>query len=247
VPLPTPTGTGPGTSTGSQQPPASPPKTSPSPAPSASPSPSGQPIALVYGGPGVLTGRDDTLERAEYVAAQAGFKVIVVTGPVDPATLNSASVWVQPGGPNLSADSFMNANGMAGQVRDFVSRGGGYVGFCGGAFSAVNNLGLIQGSAWNLDQSTEKVAIDWLGKTRWIHFEHGPYIVLSDPKAEVVGKYATGDVAVVRSHYGKGEVFISGVHPEANSDWPPTYDPDGSDTDLAIGMIREVAAVPAAQ
>lgn len=205
-----------------------------------------RPIALVYGGPGVLTGRDDTLERAEFVAGAAGFKVIEVTGPVDPAVLNSASVWVQPGGPNLSADSYMNGNGMADQVRDFVSRGGGYVGFCGGAFSALNNLGLIPGSAWNLKLPTEKVPVNWLGKIRYIHFEDGPYLILTDKAAEVVGTYANGSIAVARSHYGKGEVFISGVHPEANSDWPPTYDPDGPDVDLAVGMIREVAAVPSA-
>jgi glutamine amidotransferase-like uncharacterized protein len=60
----------------------------------------------------------------------------------------------------------------------------------------------------------------------------------------VVATYANGSTAAARAHYGKGEVFISGVHPEANSDWPPTYDPDGSDVDLAIGMIQEVAALP---
>jgi glutamine amidotransferase-like uncharacterized protein len=203
-----------------------------------------QPIALVYGGPGVLTGPDDTLVRAKFVAAAAGFKVVEVDEPVDPAVLNSASVWIQPGGPNLSADSFMNRNGMADQVRDFVTRGGGYVGFCGGAFSAINNLGLIPGSAWNLKQATEKVPVTWLGKVRYIHFEDGPYLVLTDKSTEVVGTYANGDVAVARGHYGKGEVFISGVHPEAGPDWTPTYDPDGPDTDLAVSMIQEVAAIP---
>ena len=223
------------------------PTVTPTGAPSPSPSPttpSAQPIALVYGGPGVLTGPDDTLERAEFVAGAAGFTVIEVTEPVPTDLLNSASVWVQPGGPNLSADSYMNRNGMAEQVRDFVSRGGGYVGFCGGAFSAVNNLGLIPGSAWNLKQKTGKIPIDWLGKVRYIHFEDGPYILLSDKSTQVVGTYANGLNAAVRGRFGKGEVFISGVHPEASADWPPTWDPDGPDVDLAEGMIREVAAVP---
>jgi glutamine amidotransferase-like uncharacterized protein len=89
------------------------------------------------------------------------------------------------------------------------------------------------------------VPVKWLGVTRYIHFQGGPYIELSDKSAQVVGTYPDGSAAVVKSHYGKGEVFISGVHPEANSDWPPTYDPDGSDVDLAVGMIREVAALPA--
>jgi len=193
----------------------------------------------------VLTGPDDTLIRAEYVAAQAGFTVVVVTEPVSPTVLDGASVWVQPGGPNLSADKFMNGNGMANQVRDFVNRGGGYVGFCGGAFSAVNNLGLIAGSAWNLDQSTGWVPVDWLGTTRDIYFEGGPYIDLTSKTTQVVATYADGKIAAARDHYGNGEVFISGVHPEANMDWAPEPDPDGSQVSIAIGMIREVAAVPA--
>ncbi|MGK5081774.1 BPL-N domain-containing protein [Bdellovibrionota bacterium FG-1] len=243
TPTPTPTPTQTPTSTPSATPtPAA--TASPTPIPTPSASPSLPPIALVYGGPGVLTGEDDTLIRAELVAQAAGFRVIEVTQPVELAVLNSASIWIQPGGPNLYADAFMNRNGMADQVRDFVNRGGGYVGFCGGAFSAVNNLGLIKGSAYNWNHPTEKVAINWLGTTHYIHFEHGPYIVLADKTVEVVGTYPNGWITAVRGHYGKGEVFISGVHPEASETWPPTYDPDGSDVPLAIGMMQEVAAQP---
>jgi glutamine amidotransferase-like uncharacterized protein len=194
----------------------------------------------------VLFGRDDTLARAELVATQAGFKVIEINGRVEPEVLDSASVWVQPGGPNLSADAYMNRTGLADQVRDFVRRGGGYVGFCGGAFSAVNNLGLIAGTAWNWPHATAKIPINWLGSIRYIHFENGPYILPASKTTQVVGTYPDGQIAVLRDFYGKGRVFISGVHPEANSDWPPAYDPDGPDVDLAVAMIRSVAAVPEA-
>lgn len=207
---------------------------------------SGKPIALVYGGPGVLFGTGDTLDMARTVAGQAGFQVITVTEPVSIATLNSASVWIQPGGPNLSADSYMNGNGMADQVRDFVKRGGGYVGFCGGAFSAVNNLDLIPGSAWNLNETTRKIPINWQGSIRYIHFQNGPYMNLSSPATEVIATYANGSVAAARGTYGKGKVFLSGIHPEANKYWPPTYDPDGLDQDLAVSMINYVAALPSA-
>ena len=235
APAPTPTPTATPTPT---------PTPSSHPTPTPTPSTGAPPIALVYSGPGVLTGADDTLELAKHVAVSAGFRVITVDSYVDPSVLNSASVWVQPGGPNLSADSYMNRTGMADQVRDFVHRGGGYVGFCGGAFSAVNNLELIQGSAWNYSATTGKIPIMWLGATRYIHFEHGPYINLSDENVEVIGRYANGSVAAARAAYGRGKVFISGVHPEASGTWPPTRDPDGLDQFLAIGMIQEVAAVP---
>ncbi len=200
-----------------------------------------QPVAIVYGGPGVLPGPDDTLERAGYVADLAGFETVVVDGPVDPELLERASVWVQPGGPNLSADRFMNANGMSRQVRRFVSSGGGYVGFCGGAFSAVNNLGLIRGSAWNYGEETGKIPIDWMGHTRYMHFEHGPYILLSGKEAEAVGLYEDGYVTAARGYYGNGRVFISGVHPEASWGWEPAADPDGLDNDLAIYMLQWAA------
>lgn len=199
-----------------------------------------RPVAIVYGGPGVLPGPDDTLERAVYVAEMAGFEAVIVTEPVDLKLLSRARVWIQPGGPNLSADQHMNANGMSRQVREFVSKGGGYVGFCGGAFSAVNNLGLIKGSAWNYDEWTGKIPILWMGHTRYMHFEHGPYILLSGNKAEAVGLYADDYVTAARGTYGKGRVFISGVHPEASWGWEPAEDPDGLDTDLAIYMIQWV-------
>jgi hypothetical protein len=51
-------------------------------------------------------------------------------------------------------------------------------------------------------------------------------------------------VAAARARYGKGHVFISGPHPEASRYWPPTWDPDGLDNDLAVEMIREVAGRP---
>ena len=221
----------------------------PSPVPSGAPDspPLTPPIALIYGGPGVLTGADDTLELATHVAELAGFETVEVRGRVDTDLLNRASVWVQPGGPNLYADRFMNGNGMTTQVRDFVNRGGGYVGFCGGAYSAMNNLRLIKGSAWRYDEYTMKIPIVWLGAVRFLHFEHGPYIQLAaNANAEVVGRYEDGTIAAARANYGRGKVFISGPHPEASQTWPPIADADGSDQEIAIGMLREVAAVPAA-
>jgi glutamine amidotransferase-like uncharacterized protein len=242
---PTPTPTTSTTPTASPSPTVTPtPRPTPTSTPSPSPTASAKPLALVYGGPGVLTGTDDTLERARAVALAAGFRVLTVTQVVDEAVLSGASVWIQPGGPNLSADAYMNANGMARQVREFVERGGGYVGFCGGAFSAVNNLELIPGSAWNLNQATGKIPVRWLGTTRYLHFEYGPYIILSGSTTEVVATYSNGSVAAARAHYGKGKVFISGPHPEASAYWPPTYDPDGIDNDLAIQMIQYVARRP---
>jgi hypothetical protein len=204
-----------------------------------------KPLAIVYGGPGTLLGPGDTLESALIAAQEAGFETKVITEPVDEATLARARLWVQPGGPNLAADEHMNANGLTLQVREFVRQGGGYVGFCGGAFSAVNNLHLVQGSAWNLGSPTvpAKLPINWQGRTRYLHFEYGPYIQLEDPNFEVIANYPNGEVAAVRGHFGKGEVFITGVHPEAGPGWNPMEDPDGLDHDLAIGMMREVAGL----
>jgi glutamine amidotransferase-like uncharacterized protein len=200
------------------------------------------PLALVYSGPGVLDGVDDTLERAEFVAREAGFQVVRTNKPVPDSLLRKARLWVQPGGPNFEADTYMSNNGMAEQVRSWVQAGGGFVSFCGGTYSAFNSLKLMKGQARTFDAETSKQPIQWFGKLHYIHFETGPYLILHSPTTQVVGTYSDGKVAVARDFYGNGRVFVSGVHPEASPFWSPAEDPDGLDTALAIEMIQWVTA-----
>jgi glutamine amidotransferase-like uncharacterized protein len=200
------------------------------------------PLALIWGGDG--TENDDptgTLNSAVYSARQAGFDVQIVTGDLPTSTFNRASVWIQPGGPNFTQAYDMIAHHLFEQIRTFVAAGGGYVGFCGGAYMAQSQtylgLGLLPGQAPRHGEYTHKTEVNWKGARRFIHFEHGPELVKGNG-IDVVASYAwNGAPAAIRGKYGKGRVFITGAHPEALPDWEPVEDPDGPDIDLAVSMI----------
>lgn len=131
-------------------------------------------------------------------------------------------------------------------IRDFVSNGGSYVGFCLGAYLAGRDPGfgilpkgvdadteISQNDAEVDDERNTVIRVDWTfsngdkeGKTekgRWLYFQDGASIegqVDDKKKGKVLGRYSeSGDVAAYVSGYGKGVVGVVGPHPEATKDW----------------------------
>lgn len=214
-------------------------------------------LALVYKGPGSCP--EQCSESAAHVAELAGYTPVYV-GPTqnDPALFAAAKVWVQPGGHSSEVAKAMSAE-MKQAIRNFVSRGGAYVGFCAGGFYAGESfhhdeegLGLIPGKSIyqnHLDKYDNGVVIEvtWLGKLRDVYWEGGPYFVLRSPnRFEVTAVYPDGRVAGVRGPYGQGRVAVTGFHPEAPAWWRdgvPGTDRDGLDEDIASDMIRWATAV----
>lgn len=202
-------------------------------------------IALVFGGAGTET--DDptgSFAAAMHSAKAAGFIAQAVTEALPRETWNKASVWIQPGGTNFDQAYDMQRTGLFEQVKKFVADGGGYVGWCAGAFMAQSygalGLGLIPGMAWRWSKGAFKTPVRWKGRTRYVHFENGPQLQEVEG-LEVFATYSNGSLAAGKARYGKGKVVISGVHPEALQDWWPEEDPDGLDIDLASEMILEAA------
>lgn len=202
--------------------------------------------AFVFGGDG--TENDDptgTLHSAARAAREAGFQAVIVTEGLPEDVLHRADVWIQPGGPNFTQAYHMQRTGLFQQVKEFVRRGGGFVGFCGGGFMGQSygslGLGLLPGMATKQRMYTQKAEVLWNGRSRFLHFEAGPRFQ-PGPGIEVFATYAwDGAPAAIRGRYGAGKVVLSGPHPEAQSDWEPAEDPDGLDLDLAIEMIRSAA------
>ena len=92
--------------------------------------------ALVWGGPGACT--DGCIDAAVYVTKLAGFDPMIVTPEnFDPSLFETAKVWVQPGGKSGAASNAMGANNRA-VIKKFIENGGGYVGFCAGAFFTIS-------------------------------------------------------------------------------------------------------------
>jgi len=221
-----------------------------------------RPVALIYKGDGACV--DGCSEASAEVAAKAGFEPRFV-GPLDldesstgaevAELFRGARVWIQPGGVAVTAFYTMSRK-LRESIRMFVASGGGYVGFCAGAFMATRKigssryagLGILPGFTApyylspirpNLDYSLP--SLNWGGFRRQVFFEGGPYFYGFQNQAEPVASYDSGEIAAVRAFFGKGRVFVSGPHPEAPLIWTEEdgiKDPDGIDQDLAVQMVR---------
>jgi glutamine amidotransferase PdxT len=228
-----------------------------------------KPLALIYKGPGSCSlDQGDAgesgygcSEAAADVATQAGFRFQYV-GPKDlvenataaqvSALFGNAKVWMQPGGISNTAYYAMTTK-LRNAIVNFVSNGGGYVGFCAGAFLATDWFGIFPGNSHIYHYTPERrdvgyafLSFTWSGQNRKVYFEGGPYLSNVSSKAEIMATFSTGYVAAARSAYGKGRVYISGPHPEAPAIWANEdgiNDPDGSDLDIGASMVTWAAGL----
>ena len=216
--------------------------------------------ALVYSGPGACP--ENCAQAASDMAVRSGLTPVFV-GPsdLDPnstdaekqALFKDVAVWIQPGGTSSTVLTSMTST-MIDALKNFVSTGGGYVGFCAGAFSATQKDGDSSIDGFNIfpglsalyqdSNNADIVNVQWEGKSRYVYWEGGPYLSeLPAGLAEPIAYYPNGQIAAARSSYGSGKVFIAGFHPEAPQQWRTYYgmnDPDGLDYDLVDEMIQWV-------
>ena len=147
-------------------------------------------------------------------------------------TLARYDLYVQPGGGQdipAALDSLGDARAEA--IRDYVAKGGRYLGLCMGAYLADdNNLGLIP---QELDTEAGRpgfevtgiddaaVRVTWDGQPDHVFYQDGPYFPKASPGApyKTLATYHNGDVAAERYAYKKGVVVLSGPHPEAGREW----------------------------
>jgi hypothetical protein len=230
-----------------------------------------KPLALIYKGLGSCSADQGDAgingygcsEASADVATAAGFQYQFI-GPNDldnnstpaqvAAIFQNAKVWIQPGGyANVAA--YTMSDRLQTEIVNFVSKGGGYVGFCAGAFMATDTFGIFSGStalygysAIRADLTYTFESVKWNGVNRSIYFEGGPYFYGYDQTAEVIATYNdSGDTAAVRSTYGSGRVFLTGPHVEAPAIWSQEngiQDPDGSDIDLGVQMLKWASGLP---
>lgn len=212
------------------------------------------PLALVYQGPGAC---ESCSKSAFEMATLAGFRAQFV-GPnqADEKLFAEAKVYLQPGGRSIEAAKAMSPKFMD-SVRYFVKNGGGYVGYCAGAFIAtaeirdegVAGFAIFPGRSWlwlGVSDNPNIISIRWDLSQREMFWEGGPSMDLSQvdlvhKQVDVVATYPDGKIAAARTYFGRGRVFLAGVHPEASQFWRDAaglQDRDGLDWDLAIGMIK---------
>ncbi|WDG40806.1 BPL-N domain-containing protein [Pseudomonas synxantha] len=154
--------------------------------------------------------------------------------PIDitPHTLARYDLYVQPGGGQDipgALDSLGDERAEA--IRDYVAKGGRYLGLCMGAYLADdNNLGLIPHAldteagrpgfeVTGIDDAA--VRVTWAGQADHVFYQDGPYFpkASADAPYKTLATYHNGDVAAARYAYQKGVVVLSGPHPEAGQEW----------------------------
>lgn len=154
-------------------------------------------------------------------------------------------------------------------IKNFISNGGGYVGFCAGAFFTTKYVGLTNTAGLNIVSGTTQeyfpkylngqfnpkyadgllFDISWRSKVVSLYFSKGPFFNIdrTDQKVSVLAYYPTGHAAALFSTYGKGRIAITGLHPEAPQSWRDIYklkDRDGSDYPYAVELIRLATSKP---
>jgi glutamine amidotransferase-like uncharacterized protein len=219
------------------------------------------PVALVYEGPGNCEG--SCSDAAAEIPARMGMRIRFVNAKtIKKADFEDAVLWMQPGGNAIRAARALGPKGLK-LIRDFVEGGGGYVGFCAGAFMTdtttdyagnVPGLGFVPGSQdyfkVQQDEKPVLVNVNWRGKMRKIYFNQGGYFDFQNSKQPltVLGWFENNEgmprvPASVFLNWGHGKVAVMGAHPEATAAWKRTddlEDPDGSDQDIAEEMVRMV-------
>jgi glutamine amidotransferase-like uncharacterized protein len=216
--------------------------------------------ALVYNGYGAC--EEGCAKAAKLMALRAGLRPVFVdeNSITDDSSekqtsdlFNDVAVWVQPGGYSSDVLTAISTK-LRRAIENFVKvQGGGYIGFCAGAFTstffsgdtAILGFNLMSGLSlpYEDEDSMAIIPIHWKHKVRYVYFEGGPYLTSIDADTEVVATYANGKIAAARKEVGKGRVFVTGFHPEAPQWWRDFNhfkDPDGLDYDLVDEMFEWV-------
>lgn len=208
---------------------------------------------MVYAGPGIC--KEGCANAAAQLARSAGMRVRFFRPEKSSiADLQYADVWIQPGGNAIEVTQSGSPDFLQG-LREFVNRGGGYLGFCAGAFLAdkwvnddhtVAGLDILGADTEDYVKSTDPFMflVNWSGQWRHLYFQEGPYFKVEDlTRTRVVATYEDGKPAVLYSKFGHGKIAVSGPHPEAPEAWRKAdglSDNDGLDYDLALEMLRSV-------
>ena len=148
------------------------------------------------------------------------------------SNLNKFDLYIQPGGgQDIPAAYDAIGDEGAEAIRNFVRSGKGFLGLCMGAYLAEKDwIGLIDApldteagrpGAEATDEGDYTLTILWGGKKESAYYQDGPYLNNSSASKGFtpISWYSNGDVAMAAYTYGKGNVVLTGPHPEADESW----------------------------
>jgi hypothetical protein len=223
----------------------------------------GRPVAVVYSddstGP---SDGDDTGAMATMLAATRWNFEVTTAGPNGTMSVRDAlarpevRLYAQPGADGDDDAAFRRQRRDKSAIREFVARGGRYLGICMGGFLAepgffnifpgrVDEYYSSKGASVTTDDPA-LIPILWRGTRREMYFQDGGFMV---PKRKATGidvlaRYTNGSIAALVAPYGDGRVGLCGPHPEAPPAWYRDADLDypGPTQDLGEDLVDTLMA-----
>lgn len=197
----------------------------------------------------------DCLDATRSMFQWMGYSVRYVTSySIRNEGLDEYRLLCMPGGDMYRYAQDLHILG-AENIKDFVNRGGGYIGICGGGYYAgrdvywqgeklvMISLELLAGTTQgpddnivpypdygmcrvNITDSLHPITVSE-PDSAWILYYWGPaFFPDSNAAVDILGEYAIGgNAALCAFSYGGGRVFLTGPHPEFEED----DDRDGTD------------------
>lgn len=164
-------------------------------------------------------------------------------------TLKKFDIYIQPGGGQDISGSYGTIGDKGAEaIRQFVKSGKGFIGICMGAYLADKDwIGLINApleseverpGSLAFDEGDYTLQVTWNNKQEPFYYQDGPYLnnTTSSNGFQAIAYYGNGDIAIARYKYGKGNVILSGPHPEADETWIDTS--SAGSTTAESKMIR---------
>jgi len=218
---------------------------------------------------------EECLSATQNMIEWTGYRVTRVGAhAINDGVLDAYDALCVPGGNMYEYAEDISAAGKD-NIQGFIERGGGYIGICGGAYFAaaevvwrgdqlpMTPLGLFSGRAvgpikeiflypeYGMCQinllDSEHPITQSEPDSIWVLYYWGPaFNPAPDALVDVLGVYDIGGrPAMLAFDYGRGRVFLSGVHPEIEEDCGrdgvtlgDEFDDQGSDWNLLANAVR---------
>ena len=154
-------------------------------------------------------------------------------------------------GNSDSYDYLLRINGDP--IREFVAKGGKYLGICMGAYWAGSHyFNLLEGvdavqyykrpTACTRRPHTKAMPVTWNGREDKMFFNDGCTFVGNSKKYETIATYANGEpMAIIQNNLG-----LIGCHPESEKFWYDSYKKmgpewhNGSHHKLLLGFVDQL-------
>lgn len=186
---------------------------------------------------------DNSVTAAQKMYEWMGLSVELVNSEyINDNSLSDFKIISFPGGDMYQYSQDISTNGKE-MIKEFIKTGGGYIGLCGGAYFACENV-IWQGNQLNMESlgiipavsegpfdeivpypeygmcevvisDTSHYITKTISDTLQILYYWGPVLKPNNPNVSVLAEYtAINQPAILASTYGRGKVFITGAHPE---------------------------------